>query len=90
MGSFGRALAFAGRHSLAIYLIHQPIAWGLHHYLLGGVPDIGNLDQVIVTLVAAGLSIGVATLSWRYFEQPLIEYGRRLAKGLQPVARVEQ
>src|SRR5262249_49642118 len=46
-----RGLAFAGRHSLAVYLVHQPLMFGALSLLalaLSGGPDIAARDRPFV------------------------------------------
>jgi peptidoglycan/LPS O-acetylase OafA/YrhL len=71
------ALCLLGQISYGLYLIHQPVAGILHALVLGGAPDIGTLLQVTVTVAALAGSIGIAYLSWAYFETPLIAVGRQ-------------
>jgi peptidoglycan/LPS O-acetylase OafA/YrhL len=70
-------LCFFGQISYGLYLMHQPVAGILHGLILGGRPDIGSLPQFAVTIAAAGIAIGVAYLSWAFFESPLIRLGHQ-------------
>jgi peptidoglycan/LPS O-acetylase OafA/YrhL len=72
-----KALCRFGTISYGLYLVHQPIAGLLHGFVLGARPDVGTPAQILVTLVALGLSFGVAALSWRFMERPLIQFGHR-------------
>jgi peptidoglycan/LPS O-acetylase OafA/YrhL len=74
-------LAFFGRISYGLYLIHQPIAIFMHGTLLGTVPDIDTPAQCFVTLAALMVSIAAAWLSWIWFEAPLIGFGHRWRYG---------
>jgi len=68
---------FFGHISYGLYLIHQPVAGILHGCLLGSPPDIENISQILVTLLALALSIFIAWLSWRLFESRLIAFGHK-------------
>jgi len=70
-------LCWFGRISYGLYLVHQPISGLLHGLLLNGAPDIGSPAQIGVTLLAAAVSIGVAAVSWRWFENPILKRARR-------------
>lgn len=73
-----RWLRFFGAISYGLYLIHQPINGLLHGLLLSQRPDVENGSQMLVTAIAATISIAVAAISWRYFERPLVRLGHRL------------
>ncbi len=64
-----------GTISYCVYVIHLTINHLAHRILLHGEPEIYNFAGVGVTLLALALSVGVASLSWRYFEKPLIRRG---------------
>jgi peptidoglycan/LPS O-acetylase OafA/YrhL len=70
-------LRFFGQISYGLYLIHQPVAGILHGAILGSRPDMGSLPQISVTIAAFAASIGIAYLSWMFFESPLIRLGHR-------------
>jgi peptidoglycan/LPS O-acetylase OafA/YrhL len=70
-----KPLPFFGQISYCLYLIHQPVAGLMHGVILGRAPDIGTPAQFAVTLAAIGISVGIACVSWRYFERPLILIG---------------
>lgn len=70
-------LRFFGTISYGLYLSHQPVAGLLHGVILDGRPDIGTLRQLAVTVLALLVSIGLAWASWRAFERPLVQFGRR-------------
>ncbi|MBV8359490.1 MAG: acyltransferase [Deltaproteobacteria bacterium] len=72
-----KTLRFFGQISYCLYLVHQPIAGIMHGLILGGYPDIGNLAEFAVTIAAVAVSVGIAYMSWVYFEQPLIRIGHR-------------
>lgn len=73
-------LQYIGRISYGIYLVHN---W---------MPDIveklvGPLPKYQAAPIVVLLTFGVCALSWRYFEQPLIRFGRRLSDSLDERTR---
>ena len=72
-----RGLGELGRVSYCLYLIHQ-LANGLSHRLLQLVIGSNPVWEVLAApLLAFALSYAVATLSWKYFENPLLRLGHR-------------
>jgi peptidoglycan/LPS O-acetylase OafA/YrhL len=68
-------LGALGTISYCVYVIHLAINLLAHQVVFQGGPRIYNLEGVAVTLGALGLSLGVASLSWKYFEKPLVRRG---------------
>ncbi len=72
-----------GKISYCLYLIHWGILWMIYRFILhtrfGGHL---RLD-VVVAPIALAISIGIAELSWKYLESPLIQHahgsGNKLA-----------
>ncbi|WP_353108822.1 acyltransferase family protein [Gordonia sp. (in: high G+C Gram-positive bacteria)] len=61
-----------GERSYGIYLWHMPLVAFLPGIIRGGSPLISSIVVVIATLV-------IASLSWRYVEDPIRKYGFRAA-----------
>jgi len=70
-----RFLRELGRVSYCVYLIHLGILGTCHWVLLHSLPRINDWRGVLTTLLAAGITWGMAQSSWRYFEKPLIDRG---------------
>jgi peptidoglycan/LPS O-acetylase OafA/YrhL len=68
-------LRWLGTISYCVYLIHLTINVLAHRILLHSPPQVYNEAGVGVTLLAAVLTLAVATLSWQYLEKPLIRLG---------------
>jgi peptidoglycan/LPS O-acetylase OafA/YrhL len=70
-----------------VYLIHMVIN-AVAHGLVGKEPIINNLSDGLMTFVALIASLFLATLSWHFFEKPLIKWGHSFSyndKNIQPV-----
>lgn len=80
LATFTRArwLRGLGLISYGTYLYHQGINGLLHGLLLGQVPDMGGRADVLVTALAATLTVFVARLSWLYLESPFVALGHRV------------
>jgi peptidoglycan/LPS O-acetylase OafA/YrhL len=72
-----RWLRYLGGISYCVYLIHLTMNEWAHRILLGRAPRISDLKGISVTLLAGLLTWFIASLSWKYFEKPLIEKGHR-------------
>jgi peptidoglycan/LPS O-acetylase OafA/YrhL len=70
-----RVLRGLGTISYCVYLIHLTINYLAHQILLRAPPQVYNEAGLGVTLLAAVLTLAVASLTWRYFEKPLIRRG---------------
>jgi peptidoglycan/LPS O-acetylase OafA/YrhL len=70
-------LRFFGEISYGLYLLHEPFRVQLTGWLLGKTILTPGLDRIPVTALALVLAVATATLSWRYFERPIIEWARR-------------
>lgn len=70
-----RALRWLGGISYCVYILHDAFNYFAHGILLHADPQIYNLAGIAVTLSALGLTLAVASLSWRFFESPLIRRG---------------
>jgi peptidoglycan/LPS O-acetylase OafA/YrhL len=79
-----RMLRALGTISYCVYIIHLAFNRLAHLVVLHADPQIYNLRGVGVTLLALGLTLVVASLSWRYFEKPLIRRGHSYAYGGGP------
>jgi len=70
-----RFLREMGRLSYCIYLIHFLILGLCHSVILHRSPSIATAAGAAVTLLAFAITYGLAALSWRYFEHPLLRRG---------------
>jgi peptidoglycan/LPS O-acetylase OafA/YrhL len=64
-----------GTISYCLCLIHATIHYMGHEILLVAPPEIYDAKGIGVTLLTLGVSVGIAGLSWRYFEKPLVGRG---------------
>lgn len=73
-------LRWMGEVSYGVYLFHLPILFAVYGYLLGqpdAYPVIRDRWCLAGTVAALVLTLSAAALSWRYFERPIVEFGRR-------------
>jgi peptidoglycan/LPS O-acetylase OafA/YrhL len=70
-------LCWLGTLAYGIYLFHQPVQYLLFGIIWGHTIAVTGGATLLVTLAAVALTLLLAALSWRYFEQPLIRKGHR-------------
>jgi peptidoglycan/LPS O-acetylase OafA/YrhL len=59
-----------------VFLMHLGIAGLTHGWLRQSTLNLMDAAGVLATLVALGLTLLLATFSWRYFEKPIMNWGR--------------
>ncbi len=64
-----------GGVSYCIYIIHTAVFLFCHQLLLHALPAATDVKAAGVTLLAALATYGIAKLSWKYLEQPLVRRG---------------
>jgi peptidoglycan/LPS O-acetylase OafA/YrhL len=66
-----------GTIAYGIYLIHFPMLGLAHALVFHSMPRVSTVAEVGVTLGALAVTIVLAALSWKFFEKPLVNLGRR-------------
>ncbi|MGH8529177.1 MAG: acyltransferase family protein [Nevskiales bacterium] len=61
--------------SYCVYIIHQGVDGMVHALILGQEPKLQNLTDLAVAAVALTVTFVLASLSWKYFEKPIINLG---------------
>jgi len=64
-----------GGVSYCIYIIHTAVYLFCHMLLLHALPAVTDGRAALVTLLAALVTYAIAKLSWKFFEQPLLQRG---------------
>ena len=67
---------FIAKISYMLYLSHQLFIGLMHQLILNQKPQMNNLNDVIVTMTALLLTIGFCTISYQYFEKPILKRGK--------------
>lgn len=70
-----RFLGWLGGISYCVYLLHDAFNYFAHSILLHAEPQLYNRGQLAVSVFTFAVTLGVASLSWRFFEKPLILRG---------------
>ena len=80
-------LAYLGRISYCVYVIHQTVNLFCHLALLKAAPEFLTLPGAAVTVLAFATTLAVAQLSWKVFEYPLLckGYAFKYAPAEKPV-----
>lgn len=75
-------LRMFGRYSYCLYLIHVPVGATIRLMAYGAFWDVlsplGPLAHLVIWAIVVGVSLGIAWLSWRYVEAPLLSLKRFL------------
>jgi len=74
-----RWLQALGGISYCVYIVHDAINQLAHRILLHAEPQIYNWSGVGTTLLAALLTLAIASASWKFLEKPLIRRGRKFS-----------
>jgi peptidoglycan/LPS O-acetylase OafA/YrhL len=79
-------LVWFGERSYGIYMFHQTVSGLFHGYAHGGPPQMTVARDSLVTLGALAVTLMLAALSYRFFEQPFQRYGHRFRYRMAMVA----
>ncbi len=85
-----RLLGWLGGISYCVYLLHDAFNFFAHGILLHAEPKLYNLRQLGVSVLALLATLGVASLSWRFLEKPLIRRGHGYSYGESAVESMPQ
>jgi len=85
-----RPLMWIGSIAYGSYLFHQGINVICHALILNERPLLFDAPGVVVTLLAVVLTFILASLSWIYFEKPLISLGHRYTKSRQKISLADR
>jgi len=66
-----------GSVAYSVYLLHWTLLCGAYYLMTGAPPHLKQFKDLEPVVVALALTFGIAAVSWRYFEQPLIATGHR-------------
>ena len=67
-----------GGIAYGVYLLHVPVQSLLYAYIQNSLPRLRSAQDAAITLTALFLTLTLATLSWRFFERPLVQVSHRL------------
>jgi peptidoglycan/LPS O-acetylase OafA/YrhL len=73
-----RALRRVGALAYCLYMVHQAV-FGLAYGLLHREPGVPGASDVAVIFGALLVSLGLAAVSWRWFEKPILALGHRVS-----------
>jgi len=59
------------------YLIHQAVSGLVFGFARHRWPFIGAGSDVLLVIASLAVTIAVASISWRWFEKPIVDFGRR-------------
>jgi peptidoglycan/LPS O-acetylase OafA/YrhL len=67
-----RFLQYTGRISYCLYLVHWGILWMVSSFVFHAVFGVHRWLDVAAALIGLPISYGLAALSWKFFEGPLV------------------
>ena len=70
-----RWLRALGGRAYCVYLIHQTVNGVAHSLLLGRPAGFGSPAEIAATALAGAVTLVLAEVSWRLFEEPLLRRG---------------
>ncbi len=76
-----QALMWMGGIAYGVYLFHEPILGLGYAVTRGTLPVITDVNTLLVTCCSLLFTLALATLSWLYFERPLVAMGHRYTYG---------
>jgi peptidoglycan/LPS O-acetylase OafA/YrhL len=62
--------------SYAVYLTHLMVLGLMHNLILGTAPDVGSVPQILVTIAAIPVTVGLSYVLTRFVEVPITNFGR--------------
>ena len=69
-------LRYLGIIAYGVFLMHLGIAGLIHGWMRGSNLNINGAADALATIAALGVTLLVATMSWRFFEKPIVDWGR--------------
>lgn len=79
-------LVWFGQLSYGIYMFHLPVFGLIHGALRHSDPQIRSPLDAGITVLALGITLGVAMLSYHFVESPILRYGHRFQYYPKPKA----
>ncbi len=76
-----RFLGWLGGVSYCVYLLHDAFNFFSHRIFLHAEPQLQTLPELAVSILALLATLSAASLSWRFFEKPLIRRGHGYSYG---------
>lgn len=76
-----------GRISYGVYMFHQPVSGLVHGWLRQAPPEMADARGAGITLLALGLTLVAAVLSYYLLELPIFRYGHTFRYAAAPAAR---